>query len=87
MRDVFNYNKQLVCDLLASSDYDDLSSEDKDDIACIALNHLPAKYISNQIDMSFYLNYDKKEQMGKIAEIAITEAIAYLASSEDEPAK
>jgi hypothetical protein len=49
------------------------------DVACVALNHLPPRYIRHDVDMAFYLSPEERAEIdSKIAE-AIRSAVAYIA--------
>ena len=49
------------------------------DIACVALNHLPPRYIRHDVDMSFYLSpLERSEIAGKVDE-AIEIAVRFIA--------
>lgn len=43
------------------------------DIACVALNRLPPRYIRHEVDYSFYLTEQEREDV----EAAIQEAVSY----------
>lgn len=74
-----NYYETLVLESLA--DMDEARSFDEDtqtDIICIALNHLPPRYISHSIDMVYYTSPQEREELAKKAETAVKDAIAYV---------
>ncbi len=48
------------------------------DIACLALNSLPPRYIRHDVDMSFYLTSQEREEMSADVEIAVSKAIVYV---------
>ncbi len=54
---IHNYYERLVIEEIEDH-YEDknLTDEQLADLACIALNHLPPRYIRHDIDMSFYLS-------------------------------
>ncbi len=52
------------------------------DIACVALNHLPPRYIRHDVDMAFYLSpVERKEMLDKIVS-AVSNAIKFVDESE-----
>ncbi|WP_178863680.1 late competence development ComFB family protein [Thiomicrorhabdus cannonii] len=54
---VHNYYDRLVFNEIAENYTErDLNNEQLADMACIALNHLPPRYIRYDIDMSFYMS-------------------------------
>jgi competence protein ComFB len=48
------------------------------DVACVALNHLPPRYIRHHVDMIFYLSPSENEEMQKKVEQAVTNAIRFV---------
>jgi len=74
---VHNYYERMVVSLL----YRQLGDEDMNflaDVACVALNHLPPRYIRHDVDMSFYLSpHESQEMENKVAE-AIKHAIEHV---------
>lgn len=48
------------------------------DIACVALNHLPPRYIRHDVDMIFYLGPQERAEMSAKVDNAVQEAIAFV---------
>jgi hypothetical protein len=48
------------------------------DIACVALNHLPPRYIRYDVDMSFYLSPKEREEMEQKVAAAVREAADFV---------
>jgi hypothetical protein len=48
------------------------------DIACLALNHLPPRYVRHSVDMRFYLSPQEHEEMDERVEAALQNAITYV---------
>lgn len=49
------------------------------DVACVALNHLPPRYIRHEIDMAFYISpQERGEIAGKISD-AVNFAVRFIA--------
>jgi hypothetical protein len=48
------------------------------DIACVALNHLPPRYIRHDVDLSFYLTEKEREHNARIVKDAVDNAFAYV---------
>lgn len=72
---VYNYYERLVYDEIASYYSDSGMSEDKlADVACIALNNIPPKYIRNAIDMSFFMSNEERAKTYKRVETAVADA-------------
>jgi len=54
---VHNYYEPVVFEAVAkmSGTHADFSSDMLADVACVALNRLPARYVRHDVDMMFYL--------------------------------
>ncbi len=48
------------------------------DIACVALNQLPARYVRHNVDMIFYMTAEEKLQNALLVEDAVIMAIDYV---------
>jgi len=75
-----NYYEQLVAEeilqrLPGQQDTDYLA-----DIACVALNHLPPRYIRHEVDMAFYMSPDELHQITERVQQAVADAIDFIAS-------
>ena len=60
-----NYFEKLVLDEITRLLSEDKLENDSDflsDIACVALNQLPARYVRHNVDMVFYMTIDEREQ-------------------------
>jgi hypothetical protein len=70
-----NHHEHLVFDavLLEHANHPELDEDTLPDVACVALNRLPARYIRHAVDMAFYLT--ERERNGNDA--AIAEAVRY----------
>ncbi|MFT6916738.1 MAG: competence protein ComFB [Motiliproteus sp.] len=77
-----NYYETMVADALAVQlKGTNLDIEERADIACVALNHLPPRYFRHQIDMAFYLSGTEHEEMNAKVHKVVAEAIAYVRHS------
>lgn len=62
-----------------------------EDVACVALNKLPARYIRFDIDLAFYLTSVESEAMEKLIQDAVKDAIRlvtsrnHLRATKDQP--
>jgi hypothetical protein len=74
---LFNHHEREVFGavMAMASDYPDLaiSNDVLCDIACVALNRLPPRYIRHEVDFSFYLTERERVEI----DTAITEAVGY----------
>lgn len=48
------------------------------DIICVALNHLPPRYIRHDVDMVFYLSPTEKQEMAKKIAGVVADAIKFV---------
>jgi len=78
-----NYYEGLVFNALREKRPDQFGSNDYTaDIACVALNNLPCRYIRHDVDMAFYLSSDERQQMIDKVDKAVTDAIQFVESSD-----
>ena len=72
---VHNYFERLVFEdvVRLSQDHVDFSADMLADVACVALNRLPARYVRHDVDMMFYLT----EQERHVIELSMSEALTY----------
>ena len=54
----------------------DLSPLAQADVACIALNKLPTKYVRQPVDWLFFLSTAERERIERAVDMAVTNAIA-----------
>lgn len=80
---VHNYYEQMVIDqLLRSNDRAGTDPEFLADVACVALNRLPPKYVRHDVDMTFFLSPDDLDKMIESVVDAVNSAIEYVVSRE-----
>jgi len=48
------------------------------DVACVALNQLPARYIRYAVDLVFYMQPEERQQLFDDVEKSVTDAITYV---------
>jgi hypothetical protein len=80
---VQNYYERLVLDEISHSS--DRAREDLDffaDVASVALNRLPPRYIRDDVDMTFFLSPVELQEIHDKVELAVSSAIDYVVSSE-----
>jgi len=76
-----NYFEKLVFDVIQEKVHDDQLENKEDylaDIACVALNQLPSRYVRHNVDMIFYMTAEEREQNQAIVEDAVLMAIDYV---------
>jgi len=77
---IHNYYESVVINKLTEYSETDptLTEELWSDIACVALNHLPPRYVRHSVDMSFYTSPQERYEMEARIEDAINSAIHYV---------
>jgi len=78
---VHNYYEHLVFDALERRLKEkalSVSEVEFEDISCIALNRLPARYVRYAIDTTFYATPDDLHQMETMVDNAIEYAISFV---------
>jgi hypothetical protein len=72
---VHNYFERLVFEEVArrSEAHPQFTSDMLGDVACVALNRLPARYVRHDVDMMFYLT----EQERHAIETALDDALKF----------
>jgi hypothetical protein len=73
------YEKLVIDDLKGRPEIEDKSENELADIACVALNQLPARYYRFSVDMAFYLSVQEQHAMEVDVEKAATHALAFVA--------
>jgi len=76
-----NYYEKLVFEKIQDKLFSDQLDNDEDylaDIACVALNQLPSRYVRHNVDMVFYMTAEEREQNKLIVEDAVHMAIDYV---------
>lgn len=76
-----NYFEGLVFKIIQDKLANDDLENDEDylgDIACVALNQLPSRYVRHNVDMVFYMTVEEREQNMIIVEDAVMMAIDYV---------
>ena len=78
MIEISNYYEHLLIDEIMTLVGNGELPNDEDllcDIACLAMNTLPARYTHNEVDMAFFLSSEERADMsGKVA-VALNNAI------------
>lgn len=72
---VHNYYERLVFEEVVrrSAGFPAFTSDMLADVACVALNRLPARYVRHDVDLMFYLT----EQERQAIELSMEEALQY----------
>ncbi|MCP3907169.1 MAG: late competence development ComFB family protein [Oceanicoccus sp.] len=79
---IHNYYERMVFTALREKIPNRFGSNDYTaDIACVALNNLPPRYIRHDVDMAFYLSPNERQEMVDKVDKAVTQAIKFVDSS------
>ena len=72
---VHNYYERLVFEevVLRAAQYPTFTNDMLADVACVALNRLPARYVRHDVDMMFYLT----EQERQAIELSLEEVLSF----------
>lgn len=72
------YEKLVVDDLKTREEAKGKDENELADIACVALNRLPARYYRFSVDMAFYLSVQEHQQMEAAVKDAVTHALVFV---------
>ncbi|MDH5446601.1 MAG: late competence development ComFB family protein [Gammaproteobacteria bacterium] len=75
---IHNYYEKIVMQHILKVTNKPYIDADVEDIACVALNHLPPRYIRHEIDMAFYLSHEDRLTIEMHVEKAVTQAIRHI---------
>jgi hypothetical protein len=80
-----NYYEPMVVEELAKliEGKDDLDEEYLSDVVCVALNHLPPRYIRHEVDMIYYLSPIEAGEMREKVKAAVLDALSYVKTEEE----
>ena len=79
--EINNYFEKLVTEHIQDRLNKNELEQDDDflsDVACVALNQLPSRYVRHNVDMVFYMTIDEREQYQEVVEEAVLTAIEYV---------
>jgi hypothetical protein len=83
--DIHNYYEHLVLDRIVELKVADEKDDNYiADLCCLALNQLPPRYIRYEVDMSFYLAQNERQQMEMNTLEAVNKAITFLDGIENK---
>lgn len=84
---VHNYYEKLVMEEVYQQS-ERVKSGDRDfmaDVSCVALNHLPPRYIRHNVDMTFFMSPQEMLEIQSKVSSAVRLALAYVESRERGP--
>lgn len=78
---VHNYYERLVFDRVVqlSELHPEFSADMLADVACVALNRLPARYVRHDVDMMFYLTESERHVTEQVLEENLAFAFHFVA--------
>ncbi len=80
---IHNYYETLVVEKIKESlpqQPGQPAQEMIEDVACVALNSLPARYVRHNVDMVFYMTQQERDKMGQDVTKAVAAAWRYVES-------
>lgn len=83
-----NHYEKLVMDYLSTLPLYNEQQEETgflQDIACVALNHLPPKYVRHSVDLVFYMSDREMAEMESKVKVAVDEAILQVQAHMEGP--
>lgn len=74
-----NYYEYLVAQQISDtlSEYAD-DQDFLDDVACVALNQLPARYVRHRVDLMFYMSGDERAEISKAVDESVRTAVEFV---------
>jgi chlorite dismutase len=79
---VHNYFERLVFEEVArraqQPDFTSFTADMLADVACLALNRLPARYVRHDVDMMFYLTEQERQAMEHSLNEVLTFSFAFV---------
>ena len=77
---ITNYYERLVFERLQTllqEKEGGIDPEYMDDVACVALNRLPPRYVRHTVDLAFHMNDAEWEKLLQEVDKVVTEALAF----------
>ena len=75
-----NYYEKQVVDLVMdlARKYPMLKEDHHPDVACVALNRLPPRYIRHQVDLAFHMTEQERKDSEKLIKSAVVFAFEFV---------
>lgn len=83
---IHNFYETLVLNRLndmVEAEFIERQGDFLEDVACVALNQLPARYVRHDVDMVFYLTPGEREKIEYEVHKAVTAAVEYVTQHRD----
>lgn len=78
------YEKQVTESILKTNPRAIKDSEFLADVSCVALNHLPPRYIRHDVDMNFFMSPVEREEIANKVQNAVDHAIDFVLEHEKD---
>ena len=76
------YERQVFEEVVArSANYEQFTSDMLADVACVALNRLPARYVRHDVDFMFYLTESERHVIERSLNEVLNYAFSFVAES------
>ncbi|MBF0266215.1 MAG: late competence development ComFB family protein [Gammaproteobacteria bacterium] len=75
---IHNYYETLVVREIIAYYASDIKNMDEDylqDVACLALNMLPSRYVRHDVDMAFFLTSSERDKIDQMVTSAVESAV------------
>ena len=79
---IHNYYEPLVNESIIKTleNGEALDSDAMEDVACVALNQLPARYVRHTVDMVYYMTIEEREKIEQEVAQAVKSAFEFVKS-------
>lgn len=87
---IHNYYEDFVLNKIleiTQQQVDEGNNDFLEDVACVALNHLPPRYVRHNVDIVYYMTPEERNKMLEQIENAVTFAIEYVMSHQNRTIK
>lgn len=84
-----NYYEHLVMQRIMGTlgeQFPTLDPEYLADVACVALNHLPPRYMRHEVDMAFYVSPQERDEITVKVNDAVDFAVRFIAQRQQSNA-
>lgn len=77
---IHNYYEQQVVNLVSdlAGQYPLLNEDHHPDVACVALNRLPPRYIRHQVDLAFHMTERERQDSEQLIRDTVTYAFEFV---------
>jgi len=81
-----HYERLVIDEIRRIETRDELKTDPEilEDIACVALNHLPSRYVKHSVDLIYYLTLDEKNEMAAKVEDAVSQGYELTRKNTDD---